>query len=125
MSHPKLVKLPKPEIVEKVWGRELILFNNKELCGKLLQFNKGAAFSLHCHKEKYEFFRVNYGKLRVEGVRTEDASRYYFDLGAGDVLEVQRGAFHKLTALEESEITEFSTEHQDSDSYRIEPSRNK
>jgi mannose-6-phosphate isomerase-like protein (cupin superfamily) len=121
--HPKLVKLPAPQIVNKVWGHEVLLFNTKELCGKLLCFNKGASFSLHMHKDKYEFFRVNFGKLRVEGINTEDASRYYIDLEAGDILEVQRGAFHKITALEKSEITEFSTEHRDSDSYRIESSK--
>jgi quercetin dioxygenase-like cupin family protein len=120
MKHPKLEKV-EPSFVHKGWGSEKILFNDEELCGKVLYFNKGSEFSTHSHILKYEFFLVLKGKLQVTGINTEDASKYQIELDRGEVLRVPRGAFHRIKALEESEIVEFSTHHEDSDSYRILP----
>ena len=41
-------------------------------------------------------------------------------LNVGDNFHVYTGLRHQMIALEESELFEFSTEHFDSDSYRIE-----
>ena len=40
-------------------------------------------------------------------------------LNPGDNFHVFRGLRHRMLALEDSELFEFSTEHFDSDSYRI------
>ena len=40
-------------------------------------------------------------------------------LKAGDNFHVYRGLRHQMVALEDSELFEFSTQHFDSDSYRI------
>jgi len=40
-------------------------------------------------------------------------------LNPGDNFHVYRGLRHQMVALEESELFEFSTQHFDSDSYRI------
>ena len=40
-------------------------------------------------------------------------------LNAGDNFHVYRGLRHQMIALEDSELFEFSTQHFDSDSYRI------
>jgi quercetin dioxygenase-like cupin family protein len=41
-------------------------------------------------------------------------------LNPGDNFHVFRGLRHRMYAIEDSELFEFSTEHFDSDSYRIE-----
>ena len=41
-------------------------------------------------------------------------------LTTGDNFHVQTGMRHQMTALEDTELFEFSTQHFDSDSYRIE-----
>ena len=40
-------------------------------------------------------------------------------LNAGDNFHVYRGLRHQMVALEDSELFEFSTQHFDSDSYRV------
>lgn len=120
MSHPKLKKVEN-KLVPKSWGSETWLFNEEELCGKILTFNKGAKFSMHNHRDKYEFFWVLSGSVEVTGINTEDASQYKITLNEGETLEVPRRAFHQVEALEDSKIIEFSTFHSDSDSYRIFP----
>ena len=40
-------------------------------------------------------------------------------LGPGDNFHVYRGLRHQMIAIEDSELFEFSTQHFDSDSYRI------
>lgn len=108
-----------PTIVKKGWGREVILDNTDEYCGKLLQFNADAEFSFHFHVNKAETFYVLEGELRF----------YYFDLtiGAeqsivirkGECLRIPRFSPHKLHAIKKSTIIEVSTHHEDEDSYRI------
>lgn len=120
-DHPKLELMPPPKVVEKGWGKELWLFNCPELCGKILEFNSGASFSGHYHRDKLEFFYVLSGRLEVEGINTEDASRYTLILDVGQVLKVPRFAIHRVTALEPSKIIEFSSHHEDADSFRVLP----
>ena len=41
-------------------------------------------------------------------------------LERGDTFHVETGLIHQMIALEDTELFEFSTQHFDSDSYRIE-----
>jgi len=41
-------------------------------------------------------------------------------LSKGDHFHIPVGLVHKMTALEDTELFEFSTQHLDEDSYRIE-----
>lgn len=106
-------------IVEKKWGREIILHNDENYCGKLLQFNKGAKFSMHFHMKKVETFYVNKGKLVLKYIDTKDATTFTRELNVGDVIEIEPSDPHQIFAEEDSEIIEISTQHFDSDSYRI------
>ena len=49
--------------VEKGWGSETIFATNDLYCGKLLNFNTGAKFSMHLHKDKDETWYVLSGKF--------------------------------------------------------------
>ena len=100
--------------VPKVWGEEHWIVN-KEYCGKKLVLKKGWRCSLHYHKQKDEVFYVILGKVLLE------AGADYRVLVPGDHHHIAPGIVHRFSGLEPSEIIEFSTHHEDSDSYRIEP----
>jgi len=106
--------------VDKGWGYEKWIVNKSEYCGKLLFFNKGKRCSWHFHKLKDEVFYLQSGKLLVkysDQNNVEEAEEVV--LNAGENFHVYRGLRHQMIALENSELFEFSTEHFDSDSYRI------
>lgn len=107
--------------VEKAWGAEYVLCNNEEFCGKVLVFKAGAKFSMHFHRNKREVFAMRKGSVNLIWIDTADARRVVLPLGVGDVVEIPRFMPHQIEALEDSEITEFSTHHEDSDSYRVAP----
>ena len=115
----------KIKFVPKGWGFEKWIVNKEEYCGKLLFFVKGKKCSWHYHKLKDEVFYVQSGKLQVlfsesdqlynEGVLVANS----VVLGPGDNFHVYRGLRHQMIALEDTELFEFSTQHFDADSYRI------
>lgn len=109
---------PEERVVKK-WGQEVILHNDSNYCGKLLQFNKGAKFSMHFHMIKVETWYVNKGKLVLKYIDTKDATTHVKELNVGDIIEIEQGDPHQLFAEEDSEIFEISTQHFDYDSYRI------
>jgi len=108
------------ECAPKKWGKELILHNNSDYCGKLLKFKKGAKFSMHFHIKKSETWYVNKGIFLLRFIDPDDATTYEEKITEGTVVEIGRGDPHQLIALTEGEIFEVSTQHFDDDSYRIE-----
>ena len=108
------------KIVEKGWGFERWIVNCEEYCGKLLYFNKGKQCSWHFHKLKDEVFYVQSGKLLVYFSDEDDLEKAaQIVLEAGMNFHVYRGLRHRMYALEDTELFEFSTQHFDSDSHRI------
>ena len=106
--------------VPKGWGWERWIVNCKEYCGKLLFFNKDKRCSWHYHKLKDEVFYLQSGKMMIfysDNDELENAEQLI--LNAGDNFHVYTGLRHQMVALEDSELFEFSTQHFDSDSYRI------
>lgn len=100
----------------KVWGEEHWIANGT-YCGKKLILRKGFQCSLHYHKNKDETFYVQSGKV---GFELGDKK---CELLPGDSVHVPPTVPHRFTGLEDSEIFEFSTYHEEEDSYRLEPSR--
>jgi mannose-6-phosphate isomerase-like protein (cupin superfamily) len=115
------VKIQTPKRVEKQWGYELWIHNDKQYCGKLLVFtNSGNKFSMHYHMIKNETWYVQEGAFQFDWIDTESAERCYTQLQKGDVVYIEKGLPHQLTALIDNSIVfEVSTEHFDEDSYRI------
>ena len=108
------------KFVPKGWGFEKWIVNNEEYCGKLLYFVKGKRCSWHYHVLKDEVFYIQSGKVLVkysDGDKIEDAKEVVLE--KGDNFHVYTGLRHQMLALEDTELFEFSTEHFDSDSYRI------
>lgn len=115
------VRIKHPKKVIKVWGYELWIHNTSEYCGKLLVFEKaGNHFSMHYHIKKKETWYVQEGKFRFDWIDVENGKRNYTELLPDDVIEIERGLPHQLTALtDNATIFEVSTEHFDEDSYRV------
>ncbi len=118
---PTILTAEQIHTVDKEWGRELWIHNTEQYCGKILEFRKGARFSMHFHKLKTETWYVISGRLKFEWIDFETAKWLTKELLPGTSVHIPSGLAHRLTALTEGvNIMEVSTEHFDSDSYRIE-----
>lgn len=125
---------PEMNFVPKNWGYEKWICNTELYCGKLLHFVKGKSCSFHMHKTKDETFYVQSGSVlvrwtddweKIQEVIKKVDGRSWKDivdktiLKTGDNFYIPPRRVHQIIALETTELFEFSTQHQDSDSYRI------
>jgi len=107
--------------VSKGWGFEKWITNNERYCGKLLYFVKGKKCSWHYHKIKDEVFYIQSGKILVKYGTAHDINKCEeVTLERGDSFHVAPLLVHQMIALEDTKLFEFSTQHFDEDSYRIE-----
>jgi mannose-6-phosphate isomerase-like protein (cupin superfamily) len=105
--------------VPKGWGHEIVIVNNELYCGKVLVFKRGCKFSMHYHVLKQETWYVQSGSFIFNFIDTEHGTTHTMELSKGHGVTIPRGMPHQLHALTDGEIFEVSTEHFDSDSYRI------
>ena len=106
--------------VPKGWGWELHIHNTPEYCGKLLFMFAGKKFSWHYHVLKDETFYIQSGKVKLSYGDTDDISHASeLILEKGMSFHIYRGLRHRICALKDSEIFEFSTQDFNSDSIRI------
>ena len=112
---------PGLKVVPKEWGEERWIVNNRLYCGKQMILRRGWRCSMHRHRVKDETFFVTKGRMlfEVEGPSGRVARRV---LGPGSVQHVPPGTWHRFSGLARTEFFEFSTTHDDADSYRKEPS---
>lgn len=108
-------------LVPKGWGSELIFATNEKYCGKLLQFNQGAKFSMHFHAVKDESWFVISGKFIVKYINTKNAQVTEQELNEGDVWRNDPLLPHQLICVEEGTIIEVSTPDSVEDNYRVMP----
>jgi mannose-6-phosphate isomerase-like protein (cupin superfamily) len=107
-------------IVPKGWGREVWIANGERYCGKILEIRKGKKCSLHFHKIKDESFYLRAGRLLVKVMPSPaETLSEEFIIEAGQCMDVPVGLVHQMEALEDSELYEFSSQHFESDSYRL------
>jgi mannose-6-phosphate isomerase-like protein (cupin superfamily) len=104
------------EIFHKRWGTEQWIVNNDEYCGKKLNLNRGWRCSMHYHKKKMETFYIFAGTVLLETVEGNQTVERV--LKPGDKFDVPRGLKHRFTGITDAVIFEFSTHHEDDDSYR-------
>lgn len=121
--------------VNKKWGLEFWIVNSvfPPYCGKKLVLFKGFRVSFHKHKKKDEAFYIGSGLviMKTDGhiVRatmkegnsftTEELNgEQEWKIKPGDSVRIYPGTYHSFGGLEESEIFEFSSHHDDSDTYR-------
>tara|TARA_S200002703_G_scaffold108676_1_gene94482 strand:- start:558 stop:968 length:411 start_codon:yes stop_codon:yes gene_type:complete len=107
---------------EKAWGYELWIINNELYCGKLLVFKAHKQFSMHYHLLKDEAWYISKGEFEYKFIDTETAELRSRIVKEGDCIHLMPGQPHQMLALEEgATIFEVSTQHFDSDSYRVLP----
>ena len=106
------------EIHEKLWGRELWIHNSESYCGKILEIKQGHFSSRHFHKLKTETWLIFSGEILFEYQENEKLKSK--NLLPNDVVHIECGEIHKMTAIKDSIIVEISTQHFEDDSYRIE-----
>ena len=105
--------------VEKGWGSELIWATTDKYCGKLMNFNEGAKFSMHFHKDKEESWYVLSGKFTVKWIDTKDATVYENIISSGDTWHNVPLLPHQLICLEAGTIIEVSMPDSIADNYRV------
>jgi len=105
--------------VPKGWGHEIIFENNELYCGKLLVFKKDCNFSMHYHLIKDETWYVQEGEFLYRWIDTETGEVHENKLRKGDSVRQFPGQPHQVMALTDGILFEVSTEHFDSDSYRV------
>ena len=108
------------KFVSKGWGYEKWIANSEKYCGKLLFIAKDKQCSWHYHSLKDEVFYIQSGKIMLYYGWDEDlnlASKKILEVG--DKFHVPVGLKHRMYALEDTELFEFSTQHFDEDSNRI------
>ena len=112
----------KPELHMKGWGYEQWIANSELYCGKLLKFINGKQCSWHYHEDKTEHFFIQEGKLQIQFGFDDDITKATgMILYPGDVFKVPRGMRHRMRAMHgDCTMFEFSTQHFEEDSYRIE-----
>jgi mannose-6-phosphate isomerase-like protein (cupin superfamily) len=116
------------KIVDKDWGHEEWLVNEEKYCGKFLYLKKGKRCSLHYHQNKDETFYINKGKVLMEIlIPNKIENKIFYSperriMKEGDRQHITPGMQHRFSGLEDSVIIEFSTHHEDTDSYRSEKS---
>lgn len=103
-------------IVQKEWGHEEWIVNKPAYCGKKMVFKSGYQCSMHHHKVKDETFYVQSGKIILETELNGHATMRI--MTPGDTAHIIPNMWHRITALVESEVMEFSTFHREDDSYR-------
>ena len=105
--------------VDKGWGSEFIFATNDKYCGKLLNFNTDAKFSMHFHAEKDETWYVLSGKFIVRFIDTQTAKVNELPLNAGDVWHNPPLLPHQIYCIEAGTLIEVSTPDSVEDNYRV------
>lgn len=117
------------DIVIKKWGYEIVIENNDFYCGKKLHVLPSKWCSVHYHKNKKETFYVISGELKLQYSTVLDFDYWDSDnksittliLKTGESFTLNPMTAHRFTSNTSlfCEFVEFSTHHDDSDSYRI------
>jgi len=109
-----------PEAHFKVWGEEQWI-ENGDFCGKKMILYSGFKSSLHFHLKKYEVFYIESGIMHV--VLVKDGERSERDVAPGTLVRIPPGLVHQFWTPDKAVVFfEFSSHHEDEDTYRIEKS---
>jgi mannose-6-phosphate isomerase len=113
------ITFPVPEVHAKGWGAEYWLFHCPDYTLKFLDFRAGAQGSTHFHVAKHESWHVLSGRIQLTYIDTTNAAHHIAILGPGDQVDIPRLCPHRVRAIEDTRILEVSTQHVESDSYRV------
>lgn len=105
----------------KSWGYEKWIVNNDLYCGKILYMQYGKHTSMHFHMKKHETMLCQKGSFQIWFLDTSSGESEFIILLEGDSVVIEPGQPHEIWGHGEgmNELVEFSTHHENSDSYRI------
>jgi quercetin dioxygenase-like cupin family protein len=101
-------------IIEKPWGKTLLVFDNETIHIYLAWINRDGFCSKHYHKNKHNLFFLQSGSIIVKTWDTDIINEH--KLLAGDKILVKNNTWHQFLATEESILLEiyYSTiDHED------------
>lgn len=102
------------------WGVEYWIENIPEYCGKLLVLEPDKKCSLHFHMNKKETMYLQSGAAFIRCIDPDTGGEYIVYLDPGDSVMIPPGQVHQIVAgAGGAELFEFSTIHEESDSYRV------
>lgn len=105
----------------KTWGWETWIVNNDLYCGKILHMRQGGHTSMHFHMKKHETMYCQRGSFEITLHDMATGDVWCRVLGEGDSIEIKPGQSHRINGLgpDMNELVEFSTHHENDDSFRI------
>ncbi len=112
------------KIIEKEWGNEEIIVNNKDYCMKFLNFKKDKKFSMHFHSKKKETWYIDSGKFTLKWIDTNNANIHEKIIEKNEIIHLNVLTIHQLLCIEEGRIIEVSTEDDINDNFRVFPGHN-
>lgn len=117
--------IQKSETIQKTWGTEFILVNNKEYCGKLISCNADWSSKglFHYHPRKLETFFVLHGTLLLEVAVSLERGYVVHPLvieSYSEAITILPGTYHRFKSNKKTFclFLEISTPHKDEDSIR-------
>lgn len=119
MAKVKSVSLNNVYHHDRGWGYEKWIENLPDYCGKMLVLAKGKKGSMHYHMKKLETMFLIEGSVVLSMIDAETGNEYAVQLNKWDSIRIERGQAHQIIAIEDSKLIEFSTTHEEKDSYRV------
>lgn len=101
--------------VEKPWGYEKIIVNNKKYLVKELYIKKGFRTSLHYHPSKDESMHIMEGEGYIDFPKDNEKK----SAAKGSVIRIEPNKVHSIVAKDNLRIFEYSTPHPE-DTVRVE-----
>jgi len=84
-----------------------------------MNFNAGAKFSMHFHKDKDETWYIQSGKFIIRWIDTVNAEVYEKEVCDGDVWHNPPCRPHQIECIEAGTVIEVSTPDSIEDNYRV------
>ena len=78
--------------VKKPWGHEIQHYHNEKIAVWWLNIHSGQQTSMHCHPNKTTFL------LMIGGVATLYTLTRSYELSAGEMVIIEKGAFHQTAS---------------------------
>ena len=97
------------KIIEKPWGKEIILAHTAKYLFKRIIMKSGMRSSLQSHNFKLETIFLLSGKILLESESTPEgvfSKKTYF---SGQLYTIYPGCRHRVTVLEDCDLFEVST----------------
>jgi mannose-6-phosphate isomerase len=96
------------KIIEKPWGREVLVACNDRYALKDIHMIAGTRSSLQSHRRKVETIFVISGRVSVERAAPGEPPMVE-TFGPGEAYDVAPGTIHRVTVLEDARLIEAST----------------